>query len=86
MLVMPVPCSEKSLEEFAASVLDGTAEAEYKSAPIPDEPTDGGVSIIVGKNFDSIVKDADKDVLLEVSGEDHGSVFCHCQMCPEDGK
>jgi hypothetical protein len=59
-------CSEKSLEEFAASVLDGTAEAEYKSAPIPDEPTDGGVSIIVGKNFDSIVKDADKDVLLEV--------------------
>jgi hypothetical protein len=59
-------CSDKSLEEFAASVLDGTAEAEFKSAPIPDEPTDGGVSIIVGKNFDAIVKDADKDVLLEV--------------------
>jgi hypothetical protein len=59
-------CSEKSLEEFAAAVIDGTAEAEYKSAPIPDEPTDGGVSVIVGKNFDSIVKDAEKDVLLEV--------------------
>uniref|UniRef100_A0A383WK23 Protein disulfide-isomerase n=1 Tax=Tetradesmus obliquus TaxID=3088 RepID=A0A383WK23_TETOB len=58
--------SEKALGEFAASVLDGTAEAEYKSAPIPDEPTDGGVSIIVGKNFDSIVKDEEKDVLLEV--------------------
>jgi hypothetical protein len=59
-------CSEKTLGEFASSVLDGTAEAEYKSAPIPDEPTDGGVHVIVGKNFDSIVKDAEKDVLLEV--------------------
>lgn len=62
-------CSEKSLEEFAAAVLDGTAEAEYKSAPIPDEATDGGVTIIVGKNFESIVKDADKDVLLEVGSQ-----------------
>lgn len=59
-------CSEKSLKAFAESVLDGTAEPEYKSAPIPDEPTDGGVVVVVGKNFDSIVKDADKDVLLEV--------------------
>lgn len=59
-------CSEKALKAFAESVLDGTAEPEFKSAPIPDEPTDGGVTVVVGKNFDSIVKDADKDVLLEV--------------------
>lgn len=63
-------CSEKTLGDFASSVLDGTAEAEYKSAPIPDEPTDGGVTIIVGKNFESIVKDEEKDVLLEVSLQD----------------
>lgn len=60
------PCSEKTLKAFAASVVDGSAEPEYKSAPIPEEPTDGGVTVIVGKNFDSIVKDAEKDVLLEV--------------------
>jgi hypothetical protein len=36
---------------------------------------DGGVSIIVGKNFDSIVKDADKDVLLEVRNSSDNAVF-----------
>lgn len=41
-------------------------EPEYKSAPIPDEPTDGSVTVVVGKNFDKIVKDKTKDVLLEV--------------------
>jgi protein disulfide-isomerase A1 len=56
----------KSVKQFATDLLAGKLQAEYKSAPIPDEPTDGGVSIIVGKNFDAIVKDEDKDVLLEV--------------------
>lgn len=60
------PCSEKSIAAFAKGVVDGTVEPEYKSAAIPDEPTDGGVTVVVGKNFDSIVKDAKKDVLLEV--------------------
>lgn len=58
--------NEKNLKAFAEAVLDGTAEPEYKSAPIPEEPTDGGVTIVVGKNFDSIVNDKEKDVLLEV--------------------
>jgi hypothetical protein len=43
-------------------------QPEYKSAAIPDEPTDGGVTVVVGKNFDEIVKNAEKDVILEVTG------------------
>jgi protein disulfide-isomerase A1 len=58
--------SEKSIAKFAKGLLDGSVQPEYKSAPIPDEPTDGGVTIVVGKNFDEIVKDKTKDVLLEV--------------------
>lgn len=65
-------------------------EPEYKSAPIPDDPTDGGVTVVVGKNFDSIVKDKTKDVLLEVSTNQvvlYG-VLCRLQVmhrkpCPQ---
>jgi protein disulfide-isomerase A1 len=58
--------NEKSVAKFAEGMSAGTLTPEYKSAAIPDEPLDGGVTVIVGKNFDKIVKDADKDVLLEV--------------------
>jgi len=58
--------SEKSITKFAKGLLDGSVQPEYKSAAIPDEPTDGGVTVVVGKNFDEIVKNKDKDVLLEV--------------------
>lgn len=58
--------SDKVVAKFAAGVLDGSVAPEYKSAPIPDEPTDGGVAIVVGKSFEDIVKDQEKDVLLEV--------------------
>ena len=58
--------TEESLLEFAKSIVDGTAASDYKSADIPEEPLDEGVTVIVGKNFDSIVMDKTKDVLLEV--------------------
>ncbi|GAX73180.1 hypothetical protein CEUSTIGMA_g633.t1 [Chlamydomonas eustigma] len=58
--------TEAALSAFANSVLDDTAKADYKSAPIPEEPEDGGVTVVVGKNFDDIVMDPSKDVLLEV--------------------
>lgn len=48
------------------SVLDGTAVPDYKSAQVPNPPTDDGVTVVVGKNFDEIVLDETKDVLLEV--------------------
>lgn len=58
--------SVETLSTFCESLIDGTAAATFKSAAIPDEPTDDGVAIIVGKNFDSVVMDPTKDVLLEV--------------------
>lgn len=62
------PLTVENIKTFAAGVLDGSAQPEYKSAPIPQSPDDldGGVQIIVGKTVDSIVLDPKKDVLLEV--------------------
>ena len=47
-------------------ILDGNVKPEYKSAEIPENDKDGEVRIVVGKSFESIVKDPKKDVLLEV--------------------
>lgn len=55
-----------ALEAFALAVVDGTAARRTKSAAVPAEPTENGVTIVVGSTFDSIVKDPTKDVLLEV--------------------
>lgn len=42
-------------------------QQEFKSAPVPEKPTDDdGVTTVVGKTADSIVMDTTKDVLLEV--------------------
>lgn len=51
-----------------AAVEDGTATADFKSAPIPEEgeDKDGEVQIVVGKTVDKLVMAEDKDVLLEV--------------------
>ena len=58
--------SKTQLSAFAQSLLDGTAPADFKGAPIPAEPKDEGVTVIVRDNFDSIVLDPKKDVFLEV--------------------
>lgn len=58
--------SLETLQAFAQAMIDGTAKPIYKSAAIPGNPKDGDVTIVVGKNFDEIVKAEDKDVLLEV--------------------
>jgi len=58
--------TEKNIKKFATDLLAGKIEPEYKSAPIPAEPLDGGVTVVVGKNFEDVVKDPKKDVLLEV--------------------
>jgi len=56
----------KSLEAFAKAVIDGTAPKRTKSAAVPKDPLDEGVTVVVGSTFDSIVKDPKKDVLLEI--------------------
>jgi hypothetical protein len=50
---------------FVASILDGTAEQDYKSAPVPEELYEDHVAVVVGDNFDKVVLDPTKDVLLE---------------------
>lgn len=86
----------EALSAFAESILDGTAQATFKSAPIPAEPTEDGVTIVVGKNFDNIVLDSSKDVLLEVyapwcghvstgMGCGHGMWLASCS-CPCAGR
>jgi len=37
--------TEKGVKAFAQSLVDGKLVPEYKSAPIPDEPLDGGVAV-----------------------------------------
>lgn len=65
---MQEPFSEAAVEAFAQSMVDGTAQPEFKSAPVPEGEAafDGDVAIVVGKSVDTIVKDENKDVLLEV--------------------
>lgn len=58
--------SVDALVKFAEAVVDGTAPRKTKSAAVPKEPTDEGVTVVVGSTFESIVKDPKKDVLLEV--------------------
>uniref|UniRef100_M4DUP6 Protein disulfide-isomerase n=1 Tax=Brassica campestris TaxID=3711 RepID=M4DUP6_BRACM len=59
---------------FGEEFLSDKLKPFYKSDPIP-EKNDGDVKIVVGDNFDEIVLDESKDVLLEVYAPWCG----HCQ-------
>ena len=54
----------KTIGAFVEDVIAGKIEASVKSEPIP-ENNDGPVKVIVAKNYDEIVNEADKDVLVE---------------------
>eukprot|EP00252_Welwitschia_mirabilis_P015595 TRINITY_DN3442_c0_g1_i1.p1 TRINITY_DN3442_c0_g1~~TRINITY_DN3442_c0_g1_i1.p1 ORF type:complete len:580 (-),score=122.17 TRINITY_DN3442_c0_g1_i1:312-2051(-) len=66
--------SVDNVKTFAEDFLADKLKPFYKSAPIP-EKNDGDVKIVVGKNFDEIVLDESKDVLLEIYAPWCG----HCQ-------
>uniref|UniRef100_A0A3Q3EI53 Protein disulfide-isomerase n=1 Tax=Labrus bergylta TaxID=56723 RepID=A0A3Q3EI53_9LABR len=53
-----------ALERFLDDYFDGKLKKYLKSEPIP-ENNDGPVKVIVAENFDSIVNDDSKDVLIE---------------------
>jgi protein disulfide isomerase family A protein 3 len=55
--------SYEAIEEFARKVFDGDLEPYLKSEPIPEQT--GDVKIVVAKNFNEIVNDESKDVLIE---------------------
>ncbi|GAV66397.1 Thioredoxin domain-containing protein/Thioredoxin_6 domain-containing protein [Cephalotus follicularis] len=62
------------IKAFAEDFLEDKLKPFYKSDPIP-ETNDGDVKIVVGNNFDEIVLDESKDVLLEIYAPWCG----HCQ-------
>jgi len=59
-----VPFDEAGLLAFAKGALDGTYESNMKSEPIPEEHTEGQVTVIVGKNLDKTMKNEEKDLVL----------------------
>jgi len=54
----------KSAENFVEKGLSGEYHSYKKSDPIPAQ-NDGPVKVVVGKNYDQIVNDKTKDVLVE---------------------
>ncbi|CAL8375062.1 unnamed protein product [Arctogadus glacialis] len=54
----------KALERFLQDYFDGNLKRYLKSEPIP-ENNDGPVKVLVAENFDAIVNDETKDVLIE---------------------
>ncbi|KAH0997125.1 hypothetical protein GBA52_020989 [Prunus armeniaca] len=61
-------------EAFGQDFIEDKLKPFFKSDPIP-ETNDGDVKIVVGNNFDEIVLDESKDVLLEIYAPWCG----HCQ-------
>lgn len=56
--------TEKLLSKFVEDYSEGKVEPSIKSEPIP-EKQDGPVTIVVAKNYEEIVLDDKKDVLIE---------------------
>ncbi|KAK9676733.1 hypothetical protein RND81_11G096400 [Saponaria officinalis] len=64
----------EKIKAFGDGFVEDTLKPFYKSDPVP-ESNDGDVKIVVGNNFDEIVLDESKDVLLEIYAPWCG----HCQ-------
>lgn len=56
--------TEKALTEFIDKFIGGKIPPSIKSEPIP-ETNDGPVTVVVANNYQELVIDSDKDVLLE---------------------
>ncbi|XP_011089301.1 protein disulfide isomerase-like 1-4 [Sesamum indicum] len=66
--------THEKIKAFGEAFLEDKLKPFYKSDPVP-VTNDGDVKIIVGNNFDDIVLDESKDVLLEIYAPWCG----HCQ-------
>lgn len=53
----------ENIGEFIAGIRSGSVKPHLKSAPVPEEQ--GDVTVIVGTEFESIVMDETKDVLVK---------------------
>ncbi|KAJ5102853.1 hypothetical protein N7532_003382 [Penicillium argentinense] len=54
----------KDVGKFIKNVLDGKVDPSIKSEPIP-ETQEGSVTVVVGRNYQEVVIDNEKDVLVE---------------------
>ncbi|CAN1253205.1 Protein disulfide isomerase-like 1-4 [Linum perenne] len=72
--VMDKDVTVDNIKAFGQDFIDDSLKPFYKSDPIP-ETNDGDVKVVVGNNFDEIVLDESKDVLLEIYAPWCG----HCQ-------
>ncbi|XP_075513630.1 protein disulfide isomerase-like 1-4 [Primulina tabacum] len=66
--------TSENIKAFGQSFFEDKLKPFFKSDPIP-ENNDGDVKVVVGNNFDDIVLDKSKDVLLEIYAPWCG----HCQ-------
>jgi len=64
VFLMKSEWSVDNLEKFVTEFLAGDLEPHIKSEELPADNS-GGVQTVVGKNFDSVVMDPTKDVLIE---------------------
>lgn len=55
-----------ALVRCGEDILAGRGLRIMSSAPVPEDPKDGNVAVVVGSTFDAIVKDPTKDVLVEI--------------------
>eukprot|EP00058_Branchiostoma_floridae_P016549 XP_002602037.1 hypothetical protein BRAFLDRAFT_59159 [Branchiostoma floridae] len=62
--IMTDEFSVDNLEKFVRDFLDGKVKRYLKSEPVPED-NDGPVKVVVAENFDEIVMDDTKDVLIE---------------------
>jgi len=57
--------SEKAILKFYEDYKNGVLTPYQKSQPIPSEKEENGITVVVGKNFEEIVNDSTKHVLME---------------------
>ena len=55
----------ENVKKVVADWKAGSLSPEYKSEEVPAESHEGNVRVLVGKNFDEVVYDKTKDVLVE---------------------
>jgi len=63
--VMSAAFDLTTFEAFVRDLLAGKLEPHLKSEPLPADGNAGALKVAVAKNFDSLVNDADRDVLIE---------------------
>ncbi|CAD7952856.1 unnamed protein product [Amoebophrya sp. A25] len=57
--------SNDKIKDFLAAWKNGKVKPSYKSAPVPAEPYDGNVRVLVGKNFEEVALSSKQDVFVE---------------------